>query len=379
MVMPLTGGASRRAALPTEFPTDVSATIPVVTITPFNAAVSSGLEVSGPVSFSANGQTIENKEITSTSGNAVTCDGFNDCILQNCKVLHEEGRGVDVKGASLRFAMTDVGVVHTNPPVTGAHTTLGSDDHLNVRISGGSHDFVATRIRVTSGSGGFYVVDSDRALLTNIEGHDHRGPIPRGQLVQFNKSDDCILQDFSEENDRTKAWTEDNVNIFGSDNAIIRRGLLDGNNSPSGVGLLAEPGGVDGSNALFEDVDCINQGNGGFANVDMVVGSGSFGVTMRRCRVRGMVNTSWQSRGFPSSSNGNTTSGLHYRSTSAGATGETFMELCKYWYVASENNDLPLNLTWQGADFTYATDIGTDRASNDFTPRSAQSLTFPWE
>jgi hypothetical protein len=35
--------------------------------------------------------------------------------------------------------------------------------------------------------------------LSMIEGHDQRGPFPRGQLVQWNTSSDGLLEDFSNE------------------------------------------------------------------------------------------------------------------------------------------------------------------------------------
>ena len=50
-----------------------------------------------------------------------------------------------------------------------------------------------------------------------------RGPFPRGQCVQFDKCNSSVLEDFSCENDLNRSWTEDNVNVFESDNVTLRR------------------------------------------------------------------------------------------------------------------------------------------------------------
>ena len=110
-------------------------------------------------------------------------------------------------------------------------------------------------------STGLYLQDSPNATLQGIEGYNMRGPYPRGQLVQFNRSDNSSLTDFYNYNDLETSWTEDNVNI-GSNNVTIANGLIDGNNSPSGVGVIVEGGtGVHVSN-----VDTVRMGNGAFSD-----------------------------------------------------------------------------------------------------------------
>lgn len=49
--------------------------------------------------------------------------------------------------------------------------------------------------------------------------------------MQWNASDNGVLEDFSVENP-PESWPEDNVNVYKSLSATIRRGLVDGNNSP---------------------------------------------------------------------------------------------------------------------------------------------------
>jgi hypothetical protein len=38
-------------------------------------------------------------------------------------------------------------------------------------------------------------------------------------------------------------WTEDNISVYQSDNVTVRRGVIDGNNSPAGDGVMLESGG----------------------------------------------------------------------------------------------------------------------------------------
>ncbi|MFY0539433.1 hypothetical protein [Nannocystis pusilla] len=45
-----------------------------------------------------------------------------------------------------------------------------------------------------------------------------------------------MLEDFSVINPQASSWPEDNVNIYQSVDVEIRRGMIDGNNSPSGWG-----------------------------------------------------------------------------------------------------------------------------------------------
>ena len=107
-----------------------------------------------------------------------------------------------------------------------------------VGISGQSSQSVRiTRVRLTGGSSGIYLNLCTAPTLTFIEGHDARGPFPRGQCVQFDKCADAVLQDFSCVNNigtpgvtnssGSTSWTEDNISIFQSNNATIRRGMLE--------------------------------------------------------------------------------------------------------------------------------------------------------
>ena len=104
--------------------------------------------------------------------------------------------------------------------------------------------------------------------------------------MQFNKSPNCILEDFSVINDPETSWVEDNISIFRSDNCVVRRGLIDGNNSPSGVAIMFEKS----TGGLVEDIDALHQGNGSFATYP------SWNITWRRVRTKDNICTD-QGRG----------------------------------------------------------------------------------
>ena len=70
------------------------------------------------------------------------------------------------------------------------------------------------------------------------------------RCVQFDKCNNSILEDFSCENSNA-SWTEDNVNVYESDNVTVRRGVVDGNNSPSGDGIMFESSGVRGESVCL--------------------------------------------------------------------------------------------------------------------------------
>lgn len=153
------------------------------------------------------------------------------------------------------------GVNATGPlPSSGAVAIAGSGSS-GVRIH---------QVQVRGGSSGIYLVTCPLATVTFVEGHEMRGPFPRGQGVQFDKCNHSILTDFSCENSNA-SWTEDNINVYESNNVTIRRGLIDGNNSPSGDGVMVESSGIPGlvTAGLVDSVDAIRQGNGCFGGLAM--------------------------------------------------------------------------------------------------------------
>ena len=56
--------------------------------------------------------------------------------------------------------------------------------------------------------------------------------------------------------------TEDSISIWRSSNVTVARGLVDGNNSPTGAGVMFEGSEEGVTGGLLEDVDAVHQGDG---------------------------------------------------------------------------------------------------------------------
>ena len=206
-----------------------------------------------------------------------------------------------------------------------------------------------------------------------------------GTVSQCNSS---LLEDFSCENDNS-SFTEDNINVFESNNVTVRRGnphdccwrlgcilprvpamivrtgLIDGNNSPSGDGVMYECG--DKAHAymtsgLVEDVDAINQGNGCFG------GWGVSGLVFRNVRAAKTHCVGWAGRAKPSSG-----ALVFAGGTEGGANGQpshgleivnsSWSQLCK------------VNLVWPGAAFSRRE---LTEVAHGFVPRPPLRLGFCW-
>ena len=201
------------------------------------------LSPSGPIVVSQNNQVIQHLYIRSLQGlPAITVKGFTDVVISNVLIEHSElGPGISFSNAD-GLMITNVSIslvtkIKTGPlPTTNAVSIAGQATN-RLRID---------HVRASGGSSGIYLLACAAAHLTFIEGHNMRGPFPRGQCVQFDKSSNSILEDFSCVNDigQNVSYTEDNLSVYQSDNVTLRRGLIDGNNSPTGDGVMVETGGV---------------------------------------------------------------------------------------------------------------------------------------
>lgn len=303
------------------------------------------LSESGPFASTSDGQIIENLRVESTSGDAlsITHDGV---VVRNVWVRHAGGLGIAIKGAA-NVKLEDVHVQYVGAPASGANA---SSSHNNIECNG-SPGLRVQRAKLEQGSSGIYLVNCDDSHLQFIEGHDFRGPFPRGQLVQWNSSDRGLLEDFSCVNP-PGAWPEDNVNVYKSNEATIRRGLIDGNNSPSGVGVIFDGG---TSTGLVEDVDTVRMGNGCFSAY-----AGGNDVTFRRTRCRSNICESQDGRGAPKSN------ALMW----AGSPdlSEVRIEDSSYWDACNGN------LVWPATSFEVV-----ELEEVDYIERDPVALEFCWE
>ncbi len=302
------------------------------------------LTPSGPVEAQKDGEVIENLLITAKGQPAIRVEGKSKVTIRNVRILHEDGQGIVLSNAD-DVTIEQVSIEHTGAPPTGANAS----EENNITCYQSARATIA-HVRLTRGSTGIYLISCPESKLSFIEGHDIRGPFPRGQLVQWDKSDDGLLEDFSVINPQT-SWPEDNVNVYQSNNLTIRRGLIDGNNSPSGVGVIFDGGDATG---LVEDVDAIRMGNGCFSAYD-----GGDGTIFRRTRCRENICGD-QGRGVPLSN------ALMW----AGQPGLTQLRIEDSSYFASCND----NLVWPQDSFAVV-----ELNEVDFKLRAAIVNTFCWD
>jgi len=205
------------------------------------------------------GQVIENMDIWVDNGNAVSITHDN-VVLKNCRIHFKTGDGVNVTNAK-GVQILNCEIVNSDPPVGQAGETSSSYNCIEGFNAGGLR---VDNVTMRDGASGIYVQKSPNTVITNIEGYNFHGPFPRGQLVQFaSGSDNSKLSGFYNYNDLKNSRTEDNVNVYHSKNVTIENGVIDGNNSPSGVGVLFE-GASDGG--IVRNVDVVHQSNGGFSS-----------------------------------------------------------------------------------------------------------------
>ena len=227
-----------------------------------------------PIIISKHGQVIKNKVIYAGKDNncGLNINGYNNVTISNVTIYHANNGVCAYNAKYLRI--NNLKLVSLAAPTTGPHCPRSSNDNLvtaecwgQKRTPSGSRlgillenssDAVITRLSTFQASSGVYAVDSPKAKLSNIRCFDMRGPFPRGQCVQFNRSSNSSLTTFYTKNYENQSHSEDNINAYESDNIIIRNGLIDGNWSQRGVGVIADTG---SDNMLVENVDLMHISN----------------------------------------------------------------------------------------------------------------------
>ncbi len=313
---------------------------------------------SGPVSFTADNQTISGLTIVVPVGSAtpaVTLSGHKGCKLLNCLIKHQLGDGVLITGGSDDYTIDTCNIICKAAPARGQNPNPGM---LGICVVGSARGKI-NNVRVENCSTGIWMVGcSHGPAITWLEGHDMRGPIPRGQLIQADNSPNGSLSDFSIVNDRNIAWTEDCINIYESNGWSISRGLIDGNNSPFGDNIIFEGYGASvTSSGSVDQVDAINFGNGAFST------AGAQNIVFTNCRADHLSLASWQGRGTPSSN------GLIFGAIDNGSTKSaniTYASTCHWGPNAGTN------LAWQEPEMHF-----NATGPVAFTPRSALSLVVP--
>lgn len=317
------------------------------------SAGASTLVDSGPLVISQAGQLVENLRITSTNGDAIQINA-PDVIIRNVEIFHEGGYGIKINSGSDRVRIEDVSITHTGAPQTGANA---SQQRMNIFVNK-SANVQITRVRLLRGSSGIYLYESPDSHITWIEGHDFRGPFPRGQLVQWHYSDNGLLEDFSVINPLDTSFPEDAINSYRSKNTTIRRGLVKGLNATHGAAVQFENY-EEGGTGLVEDVDAVDVTNG-FAAYNTL----NRDITFRRVRVKNVLCAGAGGRQPPSSG------GLYYVADDNMAAGSGPMEVWDSQHYPGPCHDL----VWYRDSF----DVFQSRLE-DFVPRPPVENNFCWE
>jgi hypothetical protein len=204
------------------------------------------------------GQIIENLDIWVDNGDAILVTHDN-VIIRNVRVHHKNGDGIHIQDAS-NVQILNSEIINADPPRGLATETSESIINIEVLRSPG---LKVQNVTVRDGASGIHLWQSPDAQISHVDGYNFHGPFPRGQLVQFNNSGNSSLTDFYVYNDRYNSHPEDNVSVYASPNVRIANGVIDGNNSVSGVGVMFEAGSTGGR---VTNVDAIHMGNGAFSS-----------------------------------------------------------------------------------------------------------------
>ena len=201
---------------------------------------------------SYDGQVIENLDIYVDQGDAITITNDN-VTLKNVRIHHDDGNGVVVSGAN-NVTIENVEIVHTGQQGTNENT-------MNIYVDG-SPNLTVHNATLRDGSAGMYLYNSPGANISHVDGYNFHGPFPHSQFIQFNNSGNSTVTDFYAYNPAAASAPEDIISVYGSPNVTISNGVIDGNNSVSGVGIMFEAGSNGGR---VDNVDAIHMGNGAFA------------------------------------------------------------------------------------------------------------------
>ena len=230
------------------------------------------------------GQIIEHVSISADGAPGIDTNGHSNITIRDVTIHHKNGSGIKVSNSN-NVTIQNVDIINDTAPASDI------DPHQNDNIacfsSSGLH---VTNARLIGGSDNMRIYRCADLHLQYIEGHNVRngGGVSGGLFASLNDSSG-VLEDFSTENDPVVSASGDNINLYNSANIIVRRGLVDGNNSVkfdlnggdylNGWGVAIDN---DTHDVLVEDVDVINQSLGCFG-VWGAEGS-NYNVTFNRTR-----------------------------------------------------------------------------------------------
>ena len=340
------------------------------------AAFATSLDDSDPLTVKGrDGVVIEDVRIrTSTSEDcAINVENARDVTIRRVLIEHSN-KGIcaqDVEG----LVIEQVRFVSLSTPSTGPHCDHGvdtctfdksrwadPDTRLAMRLLR-TPDVRIDHVETSGASGGVFSYRSPGTAITDIVCLDIHGPYPRAQCVQFVESDDSSVDGFYAKNWFEQSRSEDNFNAYKSDRVTVQNGLIDGNYSVNGVGVIADHGSDD---MTVRDVDILNTSVSAvsvWSNDPAHVGRNFLA---ERIRVK---NTQCVSRDdqVPSSQ---------------GLVFAAHMDADNFRFLDTQYFNHCRDLTFYckpGASCRSSGSGQVDLREEDFTPRTPLSLEFPWE
>lgn len=253
---------------------------------------------SGPITVTADGQTIENLIIT--AGDAywdysvskdnkwepvpgIYCEGFDNVEIKNVYVK-QYPQGLDaIPGSTAEQVFNDLiaeipsaypdvqpdwdfNQASAGPESAMSPWSLGIHfkecDNItidNVRVEflsppkarlaswrnyniwgENSNNASITNVILNGASTGIEMQWCDNMFISNWAGYNVHGPYPRGQCLQTGNCFDGIIEKFICKNQWQYAWPEDSISIWRSGRMTVRDGSIIGNNALTGVGFMWE-------------------------------------------------------------------------------------------------------------------------------------------
>lgn len=194
----------------------------------------------GGVTTSTNGQVISDA-IIEANGTAITV-AHNNVTIKNCKIVYNcsgqsTAYGIYASGKS-GLTVIDCEIINMGIPMRGE---AGSTTQSCVRMDNGG-DLTIARVTVRGGSTGVQLVGITNSDISFLEGHDIRGPQPRGSVIQWAS---CLgthtAVDMSSEVMPGTSHPEDSFSVFKTPNVTMERIKAPlGTDGPSGRGLVIE-------------------------------------------------------------------------------------------------------------------------------------------
>lgn len=237
---------------------------------------------------------LENVKIIADGKPAISITGKSGFRIRNCEIWHRNASGIRFEGVN-GLTIENCRIGYLTPPAFDPARLLDSLllpalGFSNV-VGVNSTNVQLVNLQVSNGSNGIFLSGVKDARLRYIEAHDPRGGLiegggsGNGHCVQFSNSENNVLEDFSCECNPASSRCGDNLSVLQSRNITIRRGMVQGNNSAKGVGVMFEHSFDKGQGGLVEDVDTIDMINGAFAAFP------ARWVTWRRVRAKNNICT----------------------------------------------------------------------------------------